>query len=64
MTVEGSLEHRNLQAIAAEMKRLRGEYEVRIATLERENLMRKQEIKQLQDLFATQTVMRGSGPTA
>jgi cell division protein FtsB len=43
---------------------MRESYEARIATLERENVMRKAEIKQLQDLFATQTVMRGSGPTA
>lgn len=64
MTKEGSLEHRNLQAVIEELRRLREDYETRITTVERENLMRKNEITQLQTLFATQTVMRGSGPTA
>lgn len=64
MTIEGSLEHRNLQAVVAELQRLRKLYEARISTLERENLMRKNEVTQLQHLFATQTVIRGSGPTA
>lgn len=58
------IEYRNAIAVAKELQRLRDDYEVRIKVLENENLMRKAEISQLQGLFATQMVDRGSGPTA
>jgi hypothetical protein len=57
------IEHRNAVAVAKELQRLRADYEGRISQLENENLMRKAEILQLQNLFATQMVDRGSGPT-
>jgi hypothetical protein len=57
------IEYRNALAVAQELKRLREDYETRLRVLENENLMRKAEIAQLQNLFATQMVDRGSGPT-
>ena len=58
------IEYRNSMALAEEIRRLRADYNERLKVLENENLMRKSEILQLQNLFASQTVMRGSGPTA
>jgi hypothetical protein len=58
------LEYRNSMALAEEIRRLRSDYSERLKVMENENQMRKAEILQLQNLFAQQTVMRGSGPTA
>jgi hypothetical protein len=63
VTKEGSLEHRNLQSVVAEMKRLRADYDTRLQVLENRMAMKDNEILQLQNLFATQMVDRGSGPT-
>lgn len=61
---EGSAQHLNSMALAEEIRRLRADYEQRITVLENRVTMQDQKILQLQGLFATQMVDRGSGPTA
>jgi hypothetical protein len=61
---EGSAAHLNAVALANEMKRLRADYEVRVTTLENRVKMAEAQVVQLQQLFATQMVDRGTGPTA
>jgi hypothetical protein len=61
---EGSAAHRNSQALAQEILRLRTDYEARCTVLENRVAMQDHKILQLQNLFATQMVARGSGPTA
>jgi len=61
---EGSVAHRNSQALVQEIVKLRADYETRVTTLENRVKMQDQKILQLQQLFATQMVDRGSGPTA
>ena len=58
------IEYRNSMALAEEIRRLRADYESRLKVLENHVGTQQAQIKQLQDLFAQQTVMRGSGPTA
>jgi hypothetical protein len=60
---EGSAQHKNAQALAQEILRLRTDYEERITVLENRVQMQFASISQLQNLFATQMVTRGSGPT-
>jgi hypothetical protein len=60
---EGSAAHLNAQALAQEILRLRADYEERVSVLERRVSMQDTKIAQLQNLFATQMVARGSGPT-
>jgi hypothetical protein len=61
---EGSAQHMNAVALANELKRLRADQEARFTVLENRVAMQDQKIAQLQQLFATQMVDRGSGPTA
>jgi len=61
---EGSVAHRNAQALAQELLRLRTDYEARMTVLENRVAMQDTKISQLQQLFSTQMVTRGSGPTA
>jgi hypothetical protein len=60
---EGSAQHKNAQALAQEILRLRTDYEARCTVLENRVAMQDHKIAQLQNLFATQMVDRGSGPT-
>jgi polyhydroxyalkanoate synthesis regulator phasin len=60
---EGSAQHKNAQALAQEILRLRADFEARCTVLENRVTMQDQKISQLQSLFATQMVARGSGPT-
>jgi len=61
---EGSAAHMNAKALAQEIVRLRTDQEARFTVLENRVAMQDQKIAQLQNLFATQMVARGSGPTA
>lgn len=61
---EGSAAHMNAKALAQEIVRLRTDQEARFTVLENRVTMQDQKIAQLQNLFATQMVDRGSGPTA
>ena len=61
---EGSAQHKNAMALAQEILRLRTDYEARVSVLENRVQMQDAKILQLQNLFATQMVARGSGPTA
>lgn len=58
-----SAEYKNSLALAAEIRRLREEFNERISVLENTVMMQRSSIQQLQNLFATQMVARGSGPT-
>ena len=60
---EGSAQHKNAQALAQEILRLRTDYEARVTVLENRVAMQETKISQLQNLFATQMVDRGSGST-
>lgn len=60
---EGSAQHKNAMALAQEIQRLRVDYETRVTVLENRVQMQDAKILQLQNLFATQMVARGSGPT-
>lgn len=60
---EGSAAHLNAVALANEIHRLRTDYELRVTTLENRVSMQDAKILQLQNLFATQMVDRGTGPT-
>lgn len=58
-----SAEYKNSLALSQEIRRLRADYEERITVLENRVQMQDASIKQLQQLFATQMVDRGTGPT-
>jgi hypothetical protein len=60
---EGSAQHKNSVALAQEIQRLRADTEARFTVLENRVAMQDTKIAQLQNLFATQMVARGSGPT-
>jgi vacuolar-type H+-ATPase subunit B/Vma2 len=60
---EGSAQHMNAVALAQEIVRLRTDFEARSTVMENRLTMQDQKIAQLQNLFATQMVDRGSGPT-
>jgi hypothetical protein len=58
-----SAEYKNATAVVALVGNMRADYEKRLATMENHITMLYAEVKQLQDLFAVQTVIRGSGST-
>lgn len=62
--LSSSAEYKNSLALAEEIRNLRAEFHERLTVCENTIQMQANSIRQLQELFATQMVVRGSGPTA